>query len=353
MLILRIVGGTLDPSLVPYQFVWEGAPLPLLRYAAGLPLWFTFAVMMKTGGIESSSEYIVLFTIFTATILWVYALQFTMLWVLRCDWELFSAVAWARELLKSLPEICPVARPVKGHCTCDCVHVAARVGDEADAHDSSGALQEGEAGNWEQVVGEPEGRNYAVRMRVLAGRGFSHIAQLVEWLADMGTCESPLRVLQAVPLGVAVVYAVPILVVVIPSDVLARLTGGGFVTLRICLTYRVGARGGRAAVAVIRIYANQSAVLPRVPAWGLWVFSQTQSEASSFRLLRGVTGAETVEESRLRVRRELNLNDEPSSDRQMLLSAVVLLVNSAAEQFDWERVALSECWEAKGMGPVG
>lgn len=103
ILIRRIVGGTLDPSLVPYQFVWEGAPLPLLRYAAGLPVWSTFAVMMKTGRIESSSEYIVLFTIFTATILWVYALQFTMLWDLRCDWELFSAVAWARELLKSMP----------------------------------------------------------------------------------------------------------------------------------------------------------------------------------------------------------------------------------------------------------
>lgn len=172
---------------------------------------------MKTGGIESSSEDLVLFTIFMATILWVYTQHSTMLWDLWCDWELFSAVAWARELLASLPEIRPVAKPVQGHCTCDCVNVAARVGDEADVDDSGGALQAGEAGNGAQAGGGPEGRNYAVRMRVLAGRGFSYIAQLVELLADMGTCESPLRVLQAVPLGVAVAHALPILVVLAAS----------------------------------------------------------------------------------------------------------------------------------------
>lgn len=44
ILMPSIVNGTLDRSLVPYQIVWVGAPLPLLLYTAGLPVWFTFAV---------------------------------------------------------------------------------------------------------------------------------------------------------------------------------------------------------------------------------------------------------------------------------------------------------------------
>lgn len=95
-------------------------------------------------------------------------------------------------------------------------------------------------------------------------------------------------------------------------------------------------------MAVVRIYSDMSAVLPRLPAWGLWVLAKTQSNESSSALLRIMTNAATgwCPAPSPGIRRA-----GPAPEREKppaaAVTAVVLLANHAVDELDWERVALS------------
>lgn len=138
-----------------------------------------------------------LFAFFTATILWMYALQFTVLWDLWSDWELSCAVAWARDRLVAIG---PAPAPVNGAPAAAPRGIAASagqgggVGQDPDADDAARA----------QAVAQERGTSFALRMRVLAGRGFPPFAQLRAMSAEIFAWRLPMRMMQAVPLAVAV-----------------------------------------------------------------------------------------------------------------------------------------------------
>lgn len=294
VLLLNIMDGVLDRS-VPFQMVWASSPMLLLLYASGLPAWLYLANLMRTGGLEHSIEDEVLFGFFTVTIVWLYFKQFTIMWDLLWDWELFLAVAWARHhLAPLLPPRVPTA----------------------------------------PAVGREGG--HVARVRVLASRGFPPFPQWRAIGGELRASWTTLRRLQCVPLIVVGLYEVPVLLLFGISAAMAHL----FV--------RVRTRGGNAALrgpslAVIDVLVDLSTVLPRIPAWGLWVFAQAQSEESATEALVSMTAAANADTAREMAvaASDMNRLPLPVSDRQLLLTTVIVLANSVVDDWDWEGAALS------------
>lgn len=298
VLLLSIMDGVLDRS-VPYQMVWVGSPMLLLLYAAGLPAWILMADLMRRGGVDHSTEDKVLFAFFTITIVWLYFKQFTIMWDLLWDWELFLAVAWAR---------CLVARQ----------------------RPPGTAAAPAEVG-------------YLARVRVLASRGFPPFPQWRGIWHELRAGGTILRWLQCVPLLVVGICELPVVLIFGISAPMARL----FVWAR--------TRGGHAAfhgpsMAVVNVRVDLSTVLPRTPAWGLWAFAQAHSEESATGALMTMTDSANPDAARTLAVAATGMPvaaiylagpAPPVSNRQLLLTTVIVLANSAVNEWDWEGAAMS------------
>lgn len=290
VLLLNIMDGVLDRS-VPYQMVWVSSPVLLLLYAAGLPAWILMVHLMRTGGLEHSIEDKVLFGFFTITIVWLYFKQFTIMWDLLWDMELFLAVAWAyHHLTPGLP-----AAPAAGN-----------------------------------------NNGFLARVRVLASRGFPPFPQWRGIWTELWTRQTSLRRLQCFPLLVVGIYEVPVLLIFGLSALLAR----PLVWVR---TRNGPAAFRRPATAAINVHVDLSTVLPRIPAWGLWAFAQAHSNTSAIDTLAVMTASANNVAARaaaVDVTGMANVNP-PVSDRQLLLTTVIVLANSVVNEWDWEGAAMA------------
>lgn len=294
ILLLNVMDGVLDRT-VPYQMVWVSSPMLLLLYAFGFFAWSMVAHLMRTGGLAHSTEDVLLFAFFTITIVWLYFKQFTIMWDLLCDWELFLAVARARDFLA------PRARARMA--------VAAAVG-RADGH--------------------------VARVEVLASRGFPPYPQWRAIWGEMAASRTILRLLQCVPLLVVGVLELPVLMLFGLSTVMAQC----YVRAR---TLRWNAALRRPLLAAINVRVDLALVLPCTPAWGVWAFAQAHSEASAEAMLVAMTTSGNVAAARDAALHTIGITYRPvnMSTRELLLTTVIMLVNSRVTEWDWEGAALS------------
>lgn len=363
ILLIACMGLLLDKK-VPYGFVFRGSPGACILYTIGMVAWGLMLGFLITGTISNSTEDIIVFATFTLTILWPYSQQFTLLWDTLWDQELYFAVARAfharqahANALPGTPAqgnaapmpgvpaggnvVAPQAAPTGGNVVAPpgapaggiiVAPPGAPAGGNVVATPGAPA-----GGNVVAAAGAPVGiaavPGHVARVQVLASGGFPHFDAWQSIPREIASSRSLLRWLQCVPLIVSALYSSIFMLVFMISTQLAQAM--------VRCNWRAAMR--QEMLDMLAQADNIATVLPRLPAWGMWAFSQALNEDRAIALLTRMTGAGNDIDARNLARQYTGqaAQNMQWTDRHLLLTLVVVLVNRGSEPWEWQEEAVS------------